>query len=321
MVGAMVRTATVALLCALVAPAAAQVFPDEPSGADGAGGEAELDEDPTPTGDVDQGEEDPDAPRLLGVDPNPGPKAPAAKRTGYPIEEVLRPLTLPDFTSEIGLGASLYPSPLDLELGLSARYGITRQAQIGVRYAIGGLYDDGKKDKVSWNTGKAVEINFSFLVTDWVAPRVAIPMYVDPFAIGMVVGAPMKFRFGDRFAIVGFEELVGWKFQGNRFVPSLTSERRNEAVADSLSTNTIASDGFIQLDFGAVYQLKPNLALTGRFGITFEDFADDDTASNLRAQLQFTPKRRIDLSALIGFDRLDEASKSFRIAGGVAIRI
>ncbi|MBP8811234.1 MAG: hypothetical protein KBG48_27070 [Kofleriaceae bacterium] len=318
----MVRTAIVVLSCALAAPAAAQVLPDEPSGADpGAGGEAELDEDPTPIGGDDDGDENPDAPRLLGEDPAPGPTAPKARPTGYPRELVLRPLTLPDFTSEIEFGASLYPSPIDLELGLRARYGITRQAQIGVRYAIGGLYDDGKKDKVGWNTGKAVEINFTYLVADWIAPRVAIPMYVDPFSIGMVVGAPMQFRFGDRFAIVGFEELVGWKFQGDRFVPSLDSERENEAIADSFATNTIASDGFIQLDFGAIYQLEANLALTGRFGITFDDFADDDTASNLRVQVLYTPIRRLDLSALLGFDRLDEADNTFRIAGGVAIRI
>mgnify|MGYP000373177365 CR=1 FL=1 len=65
-------------------------------------------------------------------------------------------------------------------------------------YAIGGLYDDGKVTpaKTRWNTGKAVEINFQFLVTDWVAPRIAIPMYVDPFTIGMTLGAPVKFRFG-----------------------------------------------------------------------------------------------------------------------------
>lgn len=320
----MVRTTLVALLLAAASPAVAQVIPDQPSGGDAAGGETELDDDPPPaTTDGETGEEEnPDAPHILGEPADTGPKAPPPKATGYPVEEVLRPLTLPDFTSEIRLDAAVYPSPFDTEAGLRARYGITRQAQLGVRYAIGGLYDDGKKTppKVGWNTGKAVEINFSFLVTNWIAPKLAIPMYVDPFAIGMTVGAPMKFRFGKKFAIVGFEDVVGWKFQKKKFLPTLDSERANEAAADSLATSTINSDGFIRLDFGAVYQLERNLALTGRFGITFDDFDDGDTASSLRAILQYTPKKRLDLTGLIGFDRLDE-SKTFHLAGALAVRI
>ena len=325
MVGAMRRCAPLLLVLALAAPAAAQVIPDEP-GDDPAGGETELDDDPVPSSDGDTGaEENPDAPRLFGEETPTGPQAPKPRETGYPLSEVERPLTLPDFTSELRLEFSMYPAdPFDLETGLRARYGITRQAQLGVRYAIGGLYDDGKKmpPKVGWNTGKAVEINFQFLVTDWVAPKIAIPMYVDPFTIGMTLGAPVKFRFGKKFAIIGFEDVVGFKFLSKKFLPTLDSERANEALADSLSSSTIASDGFIRIDFGAVYQLEPNLALTGRFGITYDDFSSrGDTGTSLRGQVQYSPKRRLDLVGLLGFDRLDDASRTFHLSGALQVRI
>lgn len=314
---------SLALILVLAAPAAAQVIPDEPAGGDSGatGDETELDEDPTPVGDDSGTEENPDAPRIGEQTPD-APRPPAPRATGYPVNEILRPITLPDFTSEIALGVNLYPSPLDLEVGLRARYGITRQAQIGVRYGVGGLYDDGKKmdPKVSWNTGKAVAIDFSYLVTNWIAPRIGVPMYVDPFAIGLELGAPVKFRFGDRFAIVGFEDLVAFKLINKKFLPDLTSERNNEGLADVIETNTITSDGYIRIDFGAVYQLQPNLALTGRFGVTLDDFKGDDSATTMRGQVQFTPKKNIDLTGVIGADRLDD-KHSFRIGGSVAIRI
>lgn len=311
-----------ALTAGLAAPAAAQVIPDDPPDQpDGAGGETELDEDPAPIGDDTGAEENPDAPRVGEVAPD-APQAPAPRATGYPLAEVLRPLTLPDFTSEIALVTSAYPSPVDLEVGLRARYGITRQAQIGVRYAIGGLYNDGKvDDKVGWNTGKAVALDFGFLVTNWIAPRIGVPMYVDPFAVGLELGAPVKFRFGDRFAIVGFEDVVGIKLQKEKFLPDPNSQRRNEALADVIANqNILTPDGYIRLDFGAVYQLRPDLAVTGRFGVTFDDFSGDDSPTSLRGQIQYSPKRMIDLVGVMGWDRLDD-NHTFHLTGALAFRI
>lgn len=302
------------------APVLAQAIPDDPPG-DGAGGETELEDDPPPIGDDTGGEENPDAPRILGEGDPAAPVTPRPRATGYPIGEVDRPITLPEFSSELRFGAALYPSPLDVELGLYARYGITRQAQIGVRYLIGGLYDDPTPgDKVKWNTGKAVAVDFSFLVTNWIAPRIAVPMYVDPFAIGIELGAPVKFRFG-KLAIVGFEDVVAFKLQSKLFLPNLERESFNEAAAAAYDLNQIASDGYIRLDFGAIYQLKPNLSVTGRFGVTLDDFSGDDSASNLRAQVLFTPIRIVDLIGLIGFDRLDDASETFHATGAIAVRI
>ncbi len=319
----MVRTGLVAAVLLLPVPALAQTAPTPPPDG-GAGSEVELVEDPpaAPGADGETGaDENPDAPRLGDEPVETGPQAPRAKQTGYPISEVLRPITLPDFTSETRLDVRVFPSDFDAEIGLRARYGITRQAQVGVRYAIGGFYDDpgSAEDKLTFNTGKSVGVDFQYLVKDWVAPRVSIPMYVDPFAIGMTLGAALKFRIGDKLALVGFEDVIGFKLT-DKFLPDLENERRNEFAARSLVTGTINSDGYLRFDFGAVYQASDDLAITGRFGTTFDDFTDNDTATSLRVQAQFTPRPRVDVIGLIGFEALDESS-TLNIGGAVQVRI
>jgi hypothetical protein len=277
----------------------------------------ELGEDPPTIG----GDEDEDAPRILK--PPPTTEATPRSRAGaYPVSEVLRPLTLPDFTSELRLDTLFYPlSPVDVELGLRARYGITRQVQLGLAYGIGGFYDDGKRDEVRFNTGKAVAIEVSYLATDWIAPRLSIPMYVDPFAIALALGAPVKFRFGDRFAIVGFEDVVAFKLMNDKFVPDLRREKANEAAVAALESNTIQPDGYFRLDGGVLYQLAPDLVVSGRFGVTFDDFNGDDSATSLRALVQLTPLRSLDLIGEAGWDRLDQNTESLHLSAALAVRI
>jgi hypothetical protein len=318
----MVRTGVLAALSASFIVSTASVATAQPDGG-GTGSEVELDEDPAPaTGDETGSEEDPDAP-LMGSEPaETGPTAPAQKKTGYPIAEVDRPITLPDFTSEVRFDLRLFPDPLDVEFGLRARYGITRQAQVGVRYNIGGFYNDGKPagdDKATFNTGKAVALEFQYLLQEWVAPRVTIPMYVDPFAIGMTLGAQLKFRIIDKLALVGFEDVVGFKLT-DKFVPDLESERTNEAYADALTVSGFNPDGYLKFDFGAIYQLKPNMAVGGRIGTTFNDFSDDDAPTSLRVNVQFTPKKMIDVIGQMGLSALDDTN-TFSLGAAIAVRI
>lgn len=315
---AMLRPGLVVLLLSSVpALAAAQPLPVP---GDGAGTEVELGEDPPST--TETGEEE-DAPHIGGENPAQAKMvAPKAQAEAYPVNEVLRPITLPDFASEIRLGALFYPlTPLDAEFSLQARYGITRQIQLGAAYGIGGFYNDGKRDKTRFNTGKAVSLDLTYLATDWVAARLAVPMYVDPFAIGLVLGAPVKFRFGEQFAVVGFEDVLGIKLLGDQFLPSLRREQINEQAVDALTSGTIQSDGFFRLDGGVVYQLAPDLAVSGRFGITFDDFSSKDAASSLRALVQFTPARSVDLVGEAGWDRLDENRGSLHLSAALAVRI
>ena len=301
------------LLCAAPAAALAQQPPP-----DGAGSEVELGEDAPP---INTGDEDEDAPRI-GVDQTkPVAEVPKTRVGAYPMTEVLRPLTLPDFTSEIRLETLFYPTPVEAELTLRARYGITRQIQVGVAYGIGGFYNDGKRDKVRFNTGKAVAIELSYLAADWIAPRLTVPMYVDPFAIGIELGAPVKFRFGDRFAVVGFEEMIGFKLIGDKFLPDLRHEKANEAAVDELTSGTIQSDGYFKIDGGVLYQLAPDLVVSGRFGVTLEDFAGGDVPTSLRALVQFTPVGAVDLVGEAGWDRLDANRGSLHLSAALAFRI
>lgn len=313
------------LLSAVPAAALAQPAPPAPppppadGTAAGAGSEVELDEDPPST--TETGEEE-DAPKIGGAQQGPAPVAPTARLSAYPLGEIDRPLTLPEFTSELRLEALYFPSPIDAEFGLRARYGITNQIQIGLAYGIGGFYNDGKRDKTRFNTGKAVAIDVAYLATDWIAPRLTIPMYVDPFAIGLELGAPVKFKFGDRMAVVGFEDVVGFKLMGDQFLPDLRREKANETAVDAIvKSNTIQSDGYFRLDGGVVYQLAPDLAATGRFGVTFDDFTGADAATALRALIQFTPIRTLDLVGEVGWDRLDEPKSSLHLSAALVVRI
>ncbi len=318
-VASLMSAVPVAALAALavVAGAPARAHAQAADGA-GAGSEVELGEDPPST--TETGEEE-DAPHIGVQATEPTKVAPKSRSGAYPITEVLRPLTLPDFTSEIRLEALFYPTPVDAELALRARYGITRQVQLGLAYGIGGFYDDGKRDKTRFNTGKAVAIDLSYLATDWIAPRLTVPMYVDPFAIGLGLGAPVKFRFGDRFAVVGFEDVIGIKLVDDKFLPDLRREKANEAAVDELTSGTIQSDGYFRIDGGVLYQLAPDLAVSGRFGVTFDDFTGADAGSSLRALVQFTPTRAVDLIGEAGWDRLDETRGSLHLSAALAVRI
>lgn len=300
------------------APGAGAGSQDQPAAGAGAGSEVELGEDPPST--TETGEEE-DAPKIGGEKQAPTPVAPTARLAAYPRSEVMRPLTLPEFTSEIRLDALFYPTPIDAELGLRARYGVTRQIEIGLAYGIGGFYNDGKRNKTRFNTGKAVAIDVAYLATDWIAPRLTVPMYVDPFAIGLELGAPVKCRFGERLAVVGFEDVVGFKLIGDKFLPDLRREKANEAAVDQLVSGTIQSDGYVRLDGGVVYQLAPDLAASGRFGVTFDDFTSADAATSLRALIQFTPTQALDLVGEAGWDRLDANRGSLHLSVALAVRI
>ena len=63
-------------------------------------------------------------------------------KSGYPIEEALRPITLPRNMTEVGLDPHAMVSTFANSTSLRARYGITNKVQLGLTYAIGGIFDD-----------------------------------------------------------------------------------------------------------------------------------------------------------------------------------
>jgi hypothetical protein len=296
---------------------------DKPAeGAGGEGQEVELEEDPPPE-DMEGTAENPDAPRLVDEGGAVADTAaPAPVRTGYPIEEVLRPITLPKMTSEVGLDVRSTFDPMDLETGLRARYGITRQWQVGLRYLIGGLYDEPTMPEESgFNTGKAFGVDVTYLVFDWLGAHLTLPFYVDPFAMGVTLGAPMKFQFGgdDGFAIVALDDFIDIRIA--EFVPSLTSEMVNEIWVEAVDTGTTTARGNLHLRAGVIKQLKPEMAIRGNFVQTFQDFGDEDNPTGVEAILQYSPNKDLDVTGRLGIDALDQISETFGLLVAAAYRI
>jgi hypothetical protein len=284
------------------------------------GGTAVELEDDTPSADPSGTAENPGAPTSPNTDApiDAPPPPPPMKKSGYPIEEVQRPITLPTFMSEVALdmrtGVAPPNSPVDAEPTLRGRFGITRQWQIGLEYGIGGFYDDNATDmmdKVEFNTGKSLGFDVTYQALSWVGARVAVPMYLDPFAIGATFGAPLKFRLGPKFAFGGMHDFLSIKF--HNFMPSTTSERENEANAGLVATNTGTAAGALRFSTFGVYQAKPNLALGGQLGITLADFSSQDSIYTLRGTLQHSPMKKLDLGAALGFGDLTDARNSFQV--------
>jgi hypothetical protein len=282
----------------------------------GAGQEVELDEDPPP--DMDGTAENPNAPRLIDAESPPLEEdAPPPVRTGYPIEEVLRPITLPAVTSEVGLDLKTRFSPVDAEIGLAARYGVTRRWQVGARYLVGGIYEEG--DRSGFHTGKAFAVDVSYLVFDWLAASLTLPFYVDPFAMGVTLGAPMKFRFGDTFAIVALDDILDIRVA--KFIPDLTSQSANAVLVESYRTNTLRSRANLHLRVGAIVQMSPELAIRGNLSQSYINFDKDRDPTGLEVLGQYSLRPEMDLIGRLGFDDLAAASSTFGLLLAVQYRI
>ena len=319
------RSVLIAALC-LGVPAVALADDDKPADK-GEGTDVEMEEDAPPE-DMEGVNENPDAPRLVGDEHTEvTATTPSVTRTGYPIEEVLRPLTLPAVTSEVALEAHSTFGDFDAGFGLRARYGITKQMQIGLRYEIGGLYDDtrdSKMDKAVFNTGKAVALDFTYLIKDFVAARLTLPAYVQPFGMAMTLGAPMKFTFADKFSIVALDDFIDIKLV--KFIPSLTDERYNEDQVEAIDNNTRTPSTVIHARVGVIYQQSPNLAIKGNLQQTFytgasDTFTGSESPTGIEGIVQYSPNAKMDITGRLGIDALDDAGDTFGLLVGAAYRI
>jgi hypothetical protein len=268
-----------------------------------------------PPADMEGTSEDPDAPKV-----GPGSDAvtvavPEKKKTaGYPIEEVFRPITLPANMSEISFGMNFPVDPFIGTMALRARYGITRQIQLGLTYVVAGIYDDpgtAGTDKIGFHPGKAVGLDVTVLMKEWIGLKIGVPVYIDPVAVALQLGAPMKFRFADgKLALGGLDDLLTIKIK--EFPPSLTSEAMNADGAARKDSGSIQSRGSFRISAYAVYQQSPQMALIGRAGITFEDFSGTRSVSGggsttfIRAGLQYSAKKFLDVGGSLGWDDLSK---------------
>lgn len=309
------------------APAAGSAAPRTGSGD---GSAVQMTEDPPPK-DISGVDENPDAPRtIVDGDAPPPVVAPAPTRapSEYPIEEVARPITLPQNLSEVSIGPHAVISPYAGADALRARYGITSKVQLGLTYVLGGIYDDPStvESKQAFHPGKAVGLDVTVLLQDWIGVRVGVPLYISPLAVSLALGAPIKFTFGDKFALGGLDDLLNIRI--HRFAPTFYQEVQNATNASNTLTNTVKSQGELRISLFGMYQYEPDLVLIARTGIQMEDFASGKTngcageclTTFLHAGLRYTPRKYLDLGLSIGFDDLAHGG-TFAPAGFLAFRI
>lgn len=299
------------------APAGGEVAPTGTEGAAPVSGEAvQMTEDAPPT-DMEGTDENPDAPVDYDAPP-PDVVATAKPRpAGYPMEEVWRPLTLPRFMTEVALDTRLVFNDTRNGSALRARFGVTPKVQVGLVYNIGGVYDDGSG--TAFNTGKAVALQGTYQIKEWLAAQITTPMYLEPFAASVTLGAPMKFRFGEKYALVLAEDVIDIRI--TEFVPSLTSEAANEVNVTYVDTNTRTIEGNFRFQGVGIYQHKPDLAFTARLAVTIIDFDSQSLGYLLRVGAQKTMMKSLDVTATMGFDDLGDADETFGFAVGAAFRI
>lgn len=281
-----------------------------------AGEQVQMTEDAPPS-DMEGTDENPDAPVDYDVPPPDEVTVVKARPAGYPMEEVWRPLTLPRFMTEVALDTRLTFNPAINGSALRARFGVTPKVQIGLVYNIGGVYNDGSGS--AFNTGKAVALTGTYQIREWLAAQISTPMYLEPFAASVTLGAPMKFRFGDRYALILAEDVIDIRL--TKFVPSLTSEAANEINVTFVDTNTTTITGNFRFSGAGVYQYKPDLAFTARLAVTIIDFDSQSLGYLFRVGAQKTMMKALDLTATMGFDDLGDADETFGFLFGAAFRI
>jgi hypothetical protein len=253
--------------------------------------------------------------------------APPMKPRGYPIEEAARPITLPQNMSEVSIDPHIQVSPAIAATALHARYGITSQIQIGLTYVLGGLYDNPAttSTKSTLHPGKTVGVDVTYLLQSWIGVKIGVPVYVDPVAIGVTLGAPLRFRLGEKLTVGGMDDLISIAVNG-KFAPNFYREGANAHASETNMSNTIQSSGSLRFSAYGIYQYRPSFAIIGRVGVLLEDFAVNRTdggggmTTSIRAGFQYTPKQLIDLGLSLGFDDLAYGG-SFAPAGYLAVRI
>ena len=313
-----------------VAPAKDAGSAAAPAAGSAAGSAVQMTEDPPPS-DMAGTAENPDAPRAV-VDPN-APVAAAAvpavqDRGGYPIEEAVRPIVLPQNMSEVSLSPHAAVSPFTATAALRARYGITSKVQVGLTYVLGGIFRDPETlgAKQAFHPGKAVGLDVTVMLQDWIGVSLGVPVYLSPVAVSLTLGAPIKFTFGDKLALGGFDDLLNIKL--DRFAPTFYQELQNATNAVTNQSNTIHSQGELRVSLFGIYQYQPNFAIIGRAGIQMEDFATGKTegcvgeclTTFIYAGLRYSPRKYLDLGLSIGFEDLAHGG-SFTPAGFLAFRI
>jgi len=323
-------TAATAALCAPAvaladdgpaAKADSKAQPEEPKAGDAPNAdEVELSDDG-----IADTEEDMEFASDIGADENPtdpnaafgkkeeeSTKTKAAKTTsGYPARVIERPLNLPGSMVQVGLEIPVNFDPFAVSGKFSGDYGITKDVQVGLEYSPGRYADD-------FSVGRAVAINAQYLIVDEVAAQVSIPMYLDPFALGVILAAPIKYTLFDSFSLVAGEDFFSFKI--HEFLPSVDNATANDALIAARDANTIVPVYAFNLQAGAIYQLDDAVALDAQFGTRFDD-TNNAATSSLEAGLLYAKTNKLDFGARLDASDLSNISQSLALRLFLNIRI
>lgn len=269
-------------------------------------------------GDGTGAEENPGAPQLVGEELTKKKVEPRAAEPGeYPLELSQRPLTLYAGMSEASISLATNPAADSfLAYGaVRASYGVTREAQLSLAYGAGALVGS------NFVTGKTVGVDARYSIFSWLSGQLAVPFLLDPIAFGVTLGAPMKFRF-DKFALFVGEDLVSIKL--HRFIPDVGNAGITDVsiAADKIGTESHSAE--FHFVGGVIYQVKPNLAFTGRIGVVQRVNAPNSTNASsmpISGQLTWSKSNKLDAGARIFIDDLSEVGNTFGLGVFAALRI
>lgn len=268
-------------------------------------------------GELGGADENPDAPTLVGEEEEKqaAVAAAAADSGPYPLEVARRPITLHAGMSEAELQVPVTFDPLVLSAAVRVGYGVTREAQLGLRYGAGSLTED------EFVTGKAVAVDFFYLVQPWVAAQLTVPVLLDPFSLGVRLGAPMKFRF-EKFSLFAGQDLIGIKIK--RFIPEIEVAADNAgAIADD-ARNTEVHDADLRFLGGVIYQLKPHIALTGEAGLVVQigaPAAQDNAALRMSGTVTYSKTNMLDFGGRLFVRDFNDFGGTAGLAIFAALRI
>ena len=188
----------------------------------------------------------------------------------------------------------------------------------------------GTSGPLGLHGGKAVGLDLTVGILDWLAVRVGVPVYVSPVAVSLTLGAPIKAVFFDKLAIGGLEELFNIKL--DNFAPQFYQEYDNALAGSETQqggNNTVQPGGYLTVSGFVEYQHDPKLAILGRIGIQSTFGNGGSTAGTgepgssetfIRAGIQWTPRPFVDLGILLGWDDLAHGG-TFGPTGILALRL
>ncbi len=263
---------------------------------------------------------------LLGSDENPDvpaygfadrstPKEDVTKSagpSGYPLRVLDRPINLPGGMSEITLTTDTNVDPFAIGGLLRGAYGITKEAQLSLNYGLGAFSDS------NFSTGKAVALEGQYLIKNFLAVQIAVPIYLDPLAVGLVLGAPMRFQFFDKLRLDIGRDFLGIKL--HEFLPSIENARQNDRFIGNLANNTIIPQYTIKTSVIATYQHTDSLALDAELGIQFDD-SESAATTLMHVGVLHSTSNKFDLGARIGAADLAAFSESFALRLFLRVRI